>query len=104
MSLTGVFVATGVALIILWRDPLTKQGSVFPLLAGTGAVALGLGKLFENAFDIEAAVWALSGGGLLMMISLLVAGVAAITDRSSSRWSGLFLLFAFPGGMLGFGA
>lgn len=72
--------------------------------AGVGAAAEGLGNLFEDAFDIEAAVWAFFAGGLVMMMSLLIAGIVALTDNSPRRWSGLFLLFALPGGMLGFGA
>jgi hypothetical protein len=104
ISLTGVFVATGVALILLWRDPVVGRGSFLLLLAGIGAVSLGLGNLFEDAFNIEAAVWAFFGGGLLLMLSLLAAGVAALTADSPGRWSGVFLLFAVPGGMLGFGA
>ena len=34
---------------------------------------------------------------------LIVSGIAALTVRSPRRWSGLFLLFAEPGVMLGFG-
>ncbi len=103
VSQTLVGVATGIALILLWRDPPVGRGSLFLLFAGVGAVAEGLGNLFEDAFDVEAAVWAFFGGGLVMMLSLIVAGIAALTVRSPRRWSGLFLLFAFPGGMLGFG-
>jgi len=102
-ALTFVLVATGLALILLWRDPPVARGSVFLLFAGVGAVAEGLGNLLEDAFDIEAAVWAFFGGGIVMMLSLLVAGIVALTDSSPRRWSGLFLLFAVPGGMLGFG-
>jgi hypothetical protein len=104
VSLTVVFVATGIALILLWRDPPVARGSLFLLFAGIGAAAEGLGNLFEDAFDIEAAVWAFFGSGLVMMVSLLIAGIAALTVRSPRRWSGLFLLFAAPGGLLGFGA
>jgi len=103
VALTSVFVATGIALILLWRNPPVARGSVFLLFAGVGAAAEGLGNLFEDAFDIEAAVWAFFGGGLVMMLSLLIAGIIALTDSSPRRWSGLFLLFALPGGMLGFG-
>jgi hypothetical protein len=103
MSLTTIFLVTGVALVLLWRDPPVRRGSLFLLLAGIGAAAVGLGNLFEDAFDVEAAVWVFFGGGLLMMVTLLVAGVAALTVRSPRRWSGLFLLFAAPGVMLGFG-
>ncbi len=103
VSQTVIGVATGIALILLWRDPPVARGSLFLLFAGLGAAAEGLGNLFEDAFDIEAAVWAFFGGGLVMMVSLIIAGIAALTVPSPRRWSGLFLLFAFPGGMLGFG-
>ena len=103
VSLNTIFVVTGVALVLLWRDPPVRRGSLFLLLAGIGATAVGLGNLFEDAFDVEAAVWVFFGGGLLMLVSLIVAGIAALTVRSPRRWSGLFLLFAAPGVMLGFG-
>jgi hypothetical protein len=103
VSLTVLGVATGIALILLWRDPPLERGSLFLLFAGVGAAAEGLGNLFEDAFNIEAAVWVFFGGGLVMMVSLLIAGIAALTVRSPRRWSGLFLLFAAPGGLLGFG-
>jgi hypothetical protein len=103
LSTTMVGVATGIALILLWRDPPVPRGSLFLLFAGIGAAAEGLGNLFEDAFDVEAAVWAFFGGGLLMMVSLIIAGIAALTVDSPRRWSGLFLLVAVPGGLLGFG-
>ena len=103
VSLSTIFIVTGVALLLLWRNPPVRRGSVFLLLAGIGAVAVGLGNLFEDAFDVEAAVWVFFGGGLLTLVSLIVSGIAALTVRSPRRWSGLFLLFAAPGVMLGFG-
>ncbi|GMQ84903.1 MAG: hypothetical protein BMS9Abin07_0468 [Acidimicrobiia bacterium] len=103
VSLTTIFVVTGVALVLLWRDPPVRRGSLFLLLAGIGAAAVGLGNLFEDAFDVEAAVWVFFGGGLLMLVSLPIAGIAALTVHSPRRWSGLFLLFAAPGAILGFG-
>ncbi len=103
VTLTAVGVATGIALILLWRDPPVARGSLFLLFAGIGAAAEGLGDLFEDAFDIEAAVWLFFGGGLMMMVSLLIAGIAALTVRSPRRWSGLFLLVAVPGALYGFG-
>ncbi len=103
VTLTAVGVATGIALILLWRDPPVARGSLFLLFAGIGAAAEGLGDLFEDAFDIEAAVWLFFGGGLVMMVSLLIAGIAALTVRSPRRWSGLFLLVAVPGALYGFG-
>jgi hypothetical protein len=103
VTLTGLFVATGIALIGLWLRPPVARGSWLLLVAGLGAIAEGTGNLLEDAFDIEAAVWAFFGGGMVLMIGLLAAGIAALTEASSGRWSGLFLLFAVPGGMLGFG-
>jgi hypothetical protein len=103
MSTTTIYVVTGIALVLLWRDPPVRRGSLFLLLAGIGAAAVGLGNLFEDAFDVEAAVWIFFGGGILMLVSLPIAGIAALTVRSPQRWSGLFLLFAAPGAMLGFG-
>ena len=103
MSTTTIYVVTGVALVLLWRDPPVRRGSLFLLLAGIGAAAAGLGNLFEDAFDVEAAVWVFFGGGFLMLVTLPIAGIAALTVRSPRRWSGLFLLFAAPGAMLGFG-
>ncbi len=104
VGLTGSFVVTGIALILLWRDPPVTRGSLFLLLAGVGAIAVGVGDLLEDAFNIEDAELLFFGGGILMLVSLIVAGVAALTVQSPRRWSGLFLLFAVPGAMLGFGA
>lgn len=103
VSLTALGIATGIALILLWRDPPVARGSLFLLFAGIGATAEGLGDLFEDAFDIEAGVWLFFGGGLVMMVSLLIAGIAALTVHSPRRWSGLFLLLAVPGALYGFG-
>ena len=103
VTLSTVFVAIGIALILLWRDPPVQRGSVFLLFAGLGAISEGMGNLLEDAFNIESATWAFFGGGIVMMLSLLVAGITALTVPSPQRWTGLFLLFAFPGGMLGFG-
>lgn len=104
VGLTGSFVVTGIALILLWRDPPVKRGSLFLLLAGIGAIAEGVGDLLEDAFGIEDGVWLFFGGGLLLLVSLIVAGVAALTVNSPYRWSGLFLVVAAPGAMLGVGA
>lgn len=103
VGLSATFVVTGIALVLLWRDPPVRRGSLFLLLAGIGAAASGLGNLFEDAFDVDAAVWAFFGGGLLMFVTLPIAGIAALTVRSPRRWSGLFLLFAASGATLGFG-
>lgn len=100
---TSILVLNGIALLLLWRDPPVARGSVFLLLAGIGAIAEGVGNLLEDVFGIEEAVWAFFGGGMLYMVSLLIAGVAALTVVSPNRWSGLFLLLGIPAGMLGFG-
>jgi hypothetical protein len=103
VSLTSIFLLTGVALIVLWRDPPVRRGSVFILLAGPGAVASGLDNLLEDVFSVESAVWAFFGGRLAIMASLIVAGLAALTVDSPRRWSGLFLLLGVPGALTGFG-
>ncbi len=103
IGLSLSLVLTGVALVLLWRSPPVRRGSAFILLAGVGAVGEGAGNVLEDVFNVEQGVWLFFGGGLLMMICLIVAGVSALTVDSLRRWSGLFLLFAFPGGMLGFG-
>ena len=102
-SLTATFVTTGVALILLWRDPPVKRGSFFLVLAGIGALAVGVGDLFEDALGFEDAVWVFFGGGILMLVTLPIAGIAALSVSSPERWSGVFLLFAVPGVLLGFG-
>lgn len=38
-----------------------------------------------------------------MLVTLAAAGITALTVGSPRRWSGLFLLVAAPGAMLGFG-
>ena len=100
---TSILVFNGIALLLLWRDPPVTRGAVFLLLAGIGAIAEGVGNLLEDVFGIEDAVWAFFGGGMLYMVSLLIAGVAALTVDSPNRWSGLFLLLGVPSAMLGFG-
>lgn len=100
---TSILVLNGIALLLLWRDPPVTRGAVFLLLAGIGAIAEGVGNLLEDIFGIEDAVWAFFGGGMLYMVSLLIAGVAALTVDSPNRWSGLFLLLGVPSAMLGFG-
>lgn len=103
VSLSAALVMTGAALIVLWRDPPVQRGSVFLLLGGVGAAAMGMGNLLEDAFDVEAGVWGFFGGGIAMLVSLIIAGISALTVDAPRRWSGLFLLFAAPGATLGFG-
>lgn len=76
---------------------------MFLLLGGLGAIFMALGNLLEDSFRVEDAVWAFFGGGVVMMISLLAGGVAALASRMPGGAVGAFLLFATPGGMLGFG-
>ena len=99
----AVAVVIGIALILLSRDPPVARGSLFVLFAGIGAVAVGLGGLFEDAFGIEDAAWVWFGGGLVMFVSLPIAGVAALTVSSPLRWSGLFLIVG-AAGYFGFAA
>lgn len=96
-----VAVVFGIALILLWRDPPVARGSLFVLFAGVAAIAMGLGGLVEDAFGVEDAALVWFGGGLVMMASLVIAGIAALTVPSPRRWSGLFLIVAAPG-YLGF--
>lgn len=95
--------ATGVALLSLWRARLVTRGRTVLLLGALGAIAMALGNLLEDSFGIEDAVWAFFGGGLLMIVSLLAAGIATLTLSTPDRAVGAFFLFAVPGGMLGFG-
>ena len=101
--LSAALVMTGVALVVLWRDPPVQRGSVFLLLGGIGAAAMGMGNLLEDTFDVEAGVWGFFGGGIALLVSLIIAGILALTVVAPRRWSGLFLLFAAPGATLGFG-
>jgi len=103
VGLSAAVILTGIALLVLWRDPPVLRGSLFLLLAGIGATAMGMGNLLEDAFDVEAGVWGFFGGGIAMLVSLIIAGISALTVDSPKRWSGLFLLFAAPGATLGFG-
>ena len=102
-GVTTILVLAGVPLVLLWRDPPVSRGSFLLLTAGLGAIAEGLGNFLEDVFDVEAAVWLFFGGGIVLMLSLLGAGILALTVNSPDRWSGLFLLLGVPGGMLGFG-
>ena len=100
---TGAGLATGMALLLLWRDPPVKRGSFLLGIAGLSAIVFGLGNLLEDAFEMEWAVWGFFGGGIGMILSLAVAGITALTVDSPRRWSGLFLLVGATGGMLGAG-
>ena len=103
VGVTMILVVTGIAFIVLWRDPPVKRGSILLLLAGLGAISEGVGNLLEDVFELEDAVLAFFLGGIVYMVSALIAGIAALTVSGPERWSGLFLLLAVPAAMLGFG-
>lgn len=96
-------VATGVALLMLWRNPPVRRGSVLLVVAGLAAITHGMGNLLEDTFDIESGELAFFLGGIVMMLALLGAGVSALTVGSPLRWSGLFLAVGATGGLLGAG-
>ncbi len=98
---TAAGVATGVALILLWRDPPVSRGAWLLLLAGALAATQGVGNLLEDAFGVEDAVWLFFVGGAGMIFTLAAAGGSALSVRSELRWSGVFLLLGAAGGMLG---
>lgn len=101
VTLSGAFVATGIALILLAADPPVRRGRILVAVGGAGAIAEGLGNLLEDSFGQAWAVWPFFVGGIVMMVCLLIAGIAQLTVDSPLRWSGLFLLLGFPGAMLG---
>lgn len=100
---TAAGLATGVALIVLWRNPPVKRGAFLIGLGGVAAIAQGLGNLFEDAFGWGWAEWGFFIGGMGFVITVAAAGILTLTVRSPMRWSGLFLLLGSTGGMLGFG-
>jgi hypothetical protein len=100
---TGAGLATGVALLVLWRAPPVQRGAFLIGVGGVAAITQALGNLFEDAFGWEWAEWGFFIGGMGMLITLALAGVLALTVRSPMRWSGLFLLLGSTGAMLGFG-
>ncbi len=95
--------ATGIALIILWRHPPTKRGTFLIGLGGIAAIAQGLGNLFEDAFGWEWAEWGFFVGGIAFVITVAMAGILMLTVDSPMRPIGAFLLLGSTGGMLGFG-
>lgn len=66
--LSAALVTTGVALVVLWSDPPVQRGSVFLVVGGVGAVAMGMGNLLEDAFDVEAGIWGFLGGGVVFVV------------------------------------
>lgn len=100
---TAAGLATGIALLFLWLDPPVQRGAFLIGLGGVAAIVQGLGNLFEDAFGWEWAVWGFFIGGVGFVVTVALAGILALTVSSPMRWSGLFLLLASTGGMLGFG-
>lgn len=100
---TAAGLATGIALIVLWRDPPVKRGALLLGLGGLAAIGQGLGNLFEDAFGWEWAEWGFFIGGIGFVITVALAGVLTLTVSSPMRWAGVFLLLGSTGGMLGFG-
>ncbi len=100
---TAAGVATGVALLVLWRNPPVHRGAFLIGLGGLAAITQGLGNLFEDAFRWEWGVWGFFVGGIGMVVTLALAGVLTISVRDPLRWAGVFLLVGATGGMLGMG-
>lgn len=100
---TAAGLATGIALIVLWRNPPVQRGSFLLALGGVAAVGQGLGNLFEDAFEWEWAEWGFFIGGMGFVITVALAGILALSVNSTMRWSGVFLLLGSTGGMLGLG-
>lgn len=100
---TAAGLTTGVALLILWRDPPVRRGAFLIGLAGVAAIAQGLGNLIEDGLGWEWGVWGFFVGGVGMVITLALAGIVSLTVRDHLRWSGLFLILGATGGMLGLG-
>lgn len=100
---TAAGLATGIALLILWRHPPVKRGAFLVGLGGLAAIAQGLGNLFEDAFGWGWAEWGFLIGGMGFVITMALAGILTLTVSSPIRWAGVFLLLGSTGGMLGFG-
>lgn len=100
---TAAGLATGIALIVLWRNPPVQRGAFLIGLGGVAAMSQGLGNLFEDAFGWEWAEWGFFIGGMGFVITVALAGILTLTVNSPMRWSGVFLLLGSTGGMLGFG-
>lgn len=102
-SQSAAGVATGIALLLLLRNPPVRRGAFLVAIAAVGAISQGLGNLFEDAFDVGAGEWGFVLGGIGMILALLAAGAAAVSVNSPLRGSGAFLLVGATGGLLGHG-
>lgn len=103
MLQTAAGLATGIALLIMWRDPPVRRGAVLIGLAGLAAIAQGLGNLFEDALRWEWGAWGFFVGGVGLVIILAVAGALVLSVKEPQRWAGMFLVLGATGGMLGVG-
>ncbi len=101
---TAAGLASGIALLILWRDPPVSRGSFLLAIGAVSATAQALGNLIEDAIGWEWGVWGFFIGGIGMVVTLALAGILSLTvSTSPERWSGLFYLAGSTGGMLGAG-
>lgn len=109
LDYSGVFLqsaaglTTGIALLVMWRDPPVQRGTFLIGLAGAAALAQGLGNLIEDALGWEWGVWGFFIGGVGMVITLALAGIVTLTVGDPSRWAGVFFILGATGGMLGLG-
>ncbi|MBT8199906.1 MAG: hypothetical protein KJO36_05255 [Acidimicrobiia bacterium] len=103
ISQSAAGVATGIALLLLLRNPPVRRGAFLVAIAAVGAISQGLGNLLEDVFDVEAGEWGFVLGGISMILALFAAGAAALSVTSPLRWSGAFLLVGATGGLLGHG-
>ena len=89
---TTTLLASGFAMIELFRNPLLRWRPWPLLFPAGGAIAAGLGNLLEDVFNIEWAEWAFLFGGVTMVFGLVIAGLAMLLVKSHRRWTGLPLI------------
>ena len=85
---TTTLLATGIALIELFRNPLATWRPWPLLFPGGGAIAAGSGNLLEDVFNVEWAEWAFLFGGVAMVFGLVIAGLVILVVNSRRRWTG----------------
>lgn len=88
---TALFVSSGLALLAI-RPRLGTIGRIAVLVPAYASIVRGVANLFEDGFGISALglVWGICG--LLILFGLLVAGVAVLFERTSTRLIGAGLL------------
>ena len=89
---TTTLLATGIALMELFRSPLVMWRPWPLLVPAGGAIAAGLGNLLEDVFNVEWAEWAFLFGGVTMVFGLVIAGLAILVVKSRGRWTGFPLI------------